>query len=116
MELWCDICKDYVYLKNTKIFDTSFNEVMGFVSAISGDYGDAILHLDNNDTKKKLNSALNPRVWPRCGNPKLRARARILETWVNYLEGFVFQPLENRLKVVTPFGSIYADYPYWWRS
>ena len=35
--------------------------------------------------------------------------------WVNYLEGFVVQPMENKLRAILPSGSIDVNYPFWWR-
>jgi hypothetical protein len=37
------------------------------------------------------------------------------EVWVNYLEGFVAQPMENKLKIILPSGPIDVNYPYWWK-
>ena len=39
----------------------------------------------------------------------------IPEIWVNYLEGFVVQPYEDKLKLVLPSGKMDVNYPHWWR-
>ena len=37
------------------------------------------------------------------------------EIWVNYLEGFAFQPMKDKLKAILPSGSIDVSYPFWWK-
>lgn len=37
------------------------------------------------------------------------------ESWVSFLEGFLVQPLQNRLNIILPSGKRMADYPYWWK-
>jgi hypothetical protein len=37
------------------------------------------------------------------------------EIWVKYLEGFVVQPYEDKLKVVLSSGKLDVNYPHWWR-
>ena len=37
------------------------------------------------------------------------------EFWVNYLEGFVVQPMKDKLKTIFPSGSIAVPYPFWWK-
>jgi hypothetical protein len=39
----------------------------------------------------------------------------IPEMWVRYLEGFVVQPYEDKLKLVLPSGKMDVHYPHWWR-